>query len=150
AVARARRALACRHAFSGETVLLGRDFESREIGRVIASLDSDVGASLVLAGERGIGKTALLGYAKQRAGAVRVLSACGVSGERSLPFAGLHGLLRPILGLLPRIPARQAAALSAGFALMPETAIDQFAVAAGTLNLLAAAHNDSGLLVLVD
>ena len=131
-------------------MLLGRDPVCQEIDKVIASVGSDVGASLVLIGERGIGKTALLRYAEQRAGSVRALTACGVSAESSLPFAGLHGLLRPILGLLPHIPVRQASALSAGFALMPEAAVDEFAIAAGTLNMLAAARAEGPLLLLVD
>ena len=92
---------------AGETVLLGRDPECQEIDAVIANVRAHAGASLVLAGGTGIGKTTLLRYAAQRAGGARVLTTCGVSAEQSLPFAGLHGLLRPVLGLLEHIPARQ-------------------------------------------
>lgn len=103
-----------------------------------------------MTGETGIGKSALLRYAASKAGPARVLTACGVAAETALPFAGLHGLLRPVLEFLPRIPPRQAEALASGFALAPPIHIDLFAVAAGTLNLLAAVGRDDPVLVLVD
>jgi DNA-binding CsgD family transcriptional regulator len=135
---------------SGDTVLQGRDAERHEIDQIIAGLRSNSGASLVLTGDTGIGKTALVRYAADHAEPVRVLAARGVPAEAALPFAGLHGLLGPVLDFLPRIPARQAAALSAAFALSPATAVDLFAVAAGTLSLLATAGRDGPLLVLID
>jgi DNA-binding CsgD family transcriptional regulator len=135
---------------SGETVLLGRDSQRRAIDQVVSGIREHAGASLVLAGDTGTGKTALVEYAACQRGGARVLSARGVRAEASLPFAGLYGLLGPVLELLPRIPSRQAAALSAAFALSPSTSIDQFAVSAGTLRLLAVAGQEGPLLVLVD
>ena len=137
---------------SGERVLQGREPECQEIDEFVDGVAANVGASLILTGETGVGKTALLRYVARRASGVRVLAARGVRAEMELPFAGLHSLLGPVLGFLPRIPSRQAAALSAGLALSPGTNDDGFAVAAGTLNLLsaAAAAQNGPLLVLVD
>ena len=106
----------------------------------------------MLTGDVGMGKTALLGYAAERARDTRVLTAAGVPDETDLPFAGLHGLLRPLLPLLATIPERQRAALSAGLAVSCESTDDVFAVAAGTLTLLAgaAAAEDVPVLVIVD
>ena len=66
----------------------------------------------VVRGEAGIGKTALLGYAAARATDMRVLRATGVEAEHDLAFAGLHGLLWPIIDELPCLPEPQRAALS--------------------------------------
>ena len=79
-------------------MLLGRDAERAAIERLLA--DARVGTSgvLVISGEPGIGKSALLAYAAERAGGMRVLSARGFEGEASIPFAGLLELLRPVLG----------------------------------------------------
>jgi DNA-binding CsgD family transcriptional regulator/tetratricopeptide (TPR) repeat protein len=134
---------------SGEAVVHGRSLECAEIDTVIDKVRSAAGASLMLIGDTGLGKTTLLRYAAERAEGVRVLAARGVPAETGLPFAGLHGLLRPVLDLLPHIPTRQNAALSAGLALSPEPTDDVFAVAAGTLNLLAAAAAAGGMPVLV-
>jgi DNA-binding CsgD family transcriptional regulator len=145
----------------GEFGLQGRKFERHIIDQVVDGLRSRGGAtpggdtpgsgdSLLLLGEAGIGKSALLRYAADRAGDARVLATGGVPAEAALPFAGLHALLGPVLHLLPELPARQAAALSAAFALVPATGVDPFALAAGTFQLLAAAARERPLLVLVD
>jgi len=119
---------------------------------VVERIRAGTGASLLLIGDAGVGKTALLRYAADRAGGLRVLAAQGVSAESSLPFAGLHELLGPVLGGLPGLPPRQSEALAAGFALSPRAAEDVFAIGAGTLGLLtaAAAAGSAPVLVLVD
>ncbi|GLY05323.1 transcriptional regulator [Actinoplanes sp. NBRC 101535] len=103
-----------------------------------------------MTGGPGIGKTALLRYARHEATGVRVLSARGVRAEASMPFSGLHELLQPTLDLLPGIPARQAGALAAGLALSPAAGVDPLAVGAGTLSLLTAAGAGQPVLVIVD
>src|SRR5205085_9149644 len=106
----------------------------------------------VLAGEPGIGKTALLAYAEERARAaeMRILRARGIESEARVPFAGLLELLRPALGALDRIPAPQAAALEGALALRPATAQDRFAIGAATLSLLAALAEEAPVAALVD
>lgn len=105
---------------------------------------------LRLVGEPGQGKTALLADAEGRAQGMTVLRAKGVPSETHVPFAGLFELLRPVLGLLDRLPVPQARALEGALALRPGRAQDRFAVGAATLGLLAAVAEDTPLLVLVD
>ena len=131
-------------------MLLGRDAERAAIERLLA--DARVGTSgvLVVSGEPGIGKSALLAYAREHAGDMRVLAARGFEGEESIPFAALLELLRPVLGLIPRLPTPQAAALRAALALGPGVRAERLVIGAATLGLLAAAADERALCVLVD
>ena len=79
-------------------MLLGREAEQRVLDDLLRSARGGRSAVLVLHGEPGIGKTALLGYAADRAGDMTVLRCAGVEAEHEFPFAGLHQLLRPCLG----------------------------------------------------
>jgi predicted ATPase len=92
-------------------MLYGRDVERARIGALLDRARGDRSGVLVLRGEPGVGKTALLEDAIDRAADMRVLSARGVESESELPFAGLHQLVRPALHLGERLPAAQAAAL---------------------------------------
>jgi len=131
-------------------MLLGRADERREIEQALARARSGASAVLALAGEPGIGKTALLGYAAERAGGMRLLRARGIESEAQVPFGSLLELIRPALVLLDKIPAPQAAALEAALALRPAAAQDRFAVGAATLSLLAAYAEQVPVTVLVD
>src|SRR5438105_14670542 len=131
-------------------MLLGRERERQELDRVLATARSGRSAVLVLVGEPGIGKTALLEYAEEQAAGLRVLRARGIDSEAHVPFAGLLELLRPALGLLERIPPPQAAALEGALALRPGAVGERFAVGAATLSLLAAYAEESPVLLLVD
>ncbi len=131
-------------------MLLGRELEQRAVDRTLASARSGRSAVLALLGEPGIGKTALLGYARQRAHGLRVLGAHGTESETQLPFAALSELLRPALGLLPRIPPPQALALEGALALREARAVERFAVGVATLSLLAACADEDPLLLLID
>ena len=94
--------------------LLGRERECAVIDRVLADAGGGAGGALVVRGEAGIGKSAVLGYAVQQVAAgTLVLRADGVEAESDLAFAGLHGLLRPVLAHLRELPEPQAAALAA-------------------------------------
>ena len=80
--------------------LIGRERECAEIDRLLEQRRAGESAALVIRGEAGIGKSALLEYAAQRAAEMTVLRATGVEAESDLAFAGLYGLLRPVLGHL--------------------------------------------------
>jgi DNA-binding CsgD family transcriptional regulator len=131
-------------------MLLGRADERREIEQALARARSGASAVLALAGEPGIGKTALLGYAEQRSTGMRLLRARGIESETQVPFGSLLELVRPALMLLDQIPAPQTAALEAALALRPAAAQDRFAVGAATLSLLAAYAEQAPVTVLVD
>jgi DNA-binding CsgD family transcriptional regulator len=118
---------------------------------------------LVLRGEAGVGKSALLAWAAERAGDVAggmtVLCAAGVEAEVQLPFAALHQLLRPVLEHLGRLPAVQAAALRAAFGLAAapgdrglgsERPGDRFLLSVGVLSLLADAAEQRPVVCLLD
>ena len=105
----------------------------------------------MLRADAGLGKSALLDYAARQAYAFIVLRASGVEAESELDFAGLHSLVRPILGLLDEVPAPQREALSGAVGLLSAQATaDRFLVSAGVLSLLAAAAEQRPLLCLVD
>jgi DNA-binding CsgD family transcriptional regulator len=103
-----------------------------------------------LRGEVGVGKTALLGYAADRAVEMTVLRVTGVEVEFDLAFAGLHSLVRPIVDELPQLPGPQRAALAAALGLRAAEGADRFLVSAAVLSLLAAAAVDGPILCLVD
>jgi hypothetical protein len=92
--------------------LVGRERECAAIQGVLDRALASEGSALVVRGEPGIGKTALLEHAAQRAGEMMLLRATGVEAEADLAFAGLYGLARPILDNLDELPAVQRAALA--------------------------------------
>src|SRR5258707_2273292 len=119
-------------------MLLGRDLELIAIDQAMASARLGKSASLVIRGEPGIGKTALLEYAVGNAGSMRILSARGVEFEAGLPFAGLHELLRPALGLLDRLPPIHASALRSSLGLGRPTEADRLIIGAAVPGLISA------------
>ena len=104
---------------------------------------------LVIRGEAGIGKSALLDYAAGRAHGMLVLRATGVESESELPFAGLQQLLRPVLGAIERLPEAQAAALRAAIGIDSGTA-EHFLVSVAVLGFLAELAEERPLLAIVD
>jgi DNA-binding CsgD family transcriptional regulator len=133
----------------GQTVFVGREAELRRVTTLLDEARRGRSGMLVVAGDAGLGKTALLAEARALAADMRVLAATGVESESELPFASLHELLRPVLELLPRIPALQRRALAAALAL-EEGEPDTFAVGAATLSLLVEAAERSAVLVVLD
>jgi DNA-binding CsgD family transcriptional regulator len=131
-------------------MLLGREPERAAIEQLLA--DARVGTSgvLVVTGEPGIGKSALLAHAVENAAGMRVLSARGVEGEASIPFAGLLELLRPVLGHVEHLPAPQAAALRAALAIGPGVEGERLVIGAATLGVLASVAEEGPLCVLLD
>ncbi len=131
-------------------MLLGREREQREIELGLTRARSGTSATLALIGEPGIGKTALLDHAAERAAGMRLLRARGIESEAQIPFASLLELLRPALGVIERIPRPQAVALEGALALRPGRAQERFAVGAATLSLLAAYADECPVAVLID
>ena len=104
----------------------------------------------MLRGEPGIGKTALLRYAKEQASGMTVLEARGLEGEAQLAFSGLADLFRLARDQLESIPPVQSTALAGALGLGPSAAGDRFVVCAATLSLLAAAAEHKPVLAVVD
>ena len=131
--------------------LVGRE---RELGVLNALVDGvgDRGGALVVCGEPGIGKSALLAMANRRATdrGMLALTAAGVQSETHLPFAGLHQLLRPILAGAEGLPERQRVALLAAFGITDVVAPDLFLIALAALELLADTAARSPLLLIVE
>jgi DNA-binding CsgD family transcriptional regulator len=100
-------------------MLYGRRAECDALERLLADARRSRSGALVLRGEAGVGKSALLDHAAGRAEGMAVLRAAGVESEAELPFAALHQLLRPVLNLAGRIPETQAAALGGALGLEP-------------------------------
>jgi DNA-binding CsgD family transcriptional regulator len=130
--------------------LVGRERECAAIDRLLEASARGESRSLVLRGEAGIGKTALLTHAAESSGGRRVLRTAGVEAESDLGFAGLYGLLRPIVGKLRELPEAQAAALTGALGLGPSLGSARLLVSAATLSLLAAAADERPLLCLID
>ncbi|MBV8975620.1 MAG: AAA family ATPase, partial [Sinobacteraceae bacterium] len=131
-------------------MLLGRAVECARIDRLLSEAMTGRSGALLVWGEPGIGKTALLEYAVERAEGMAIVRARGVESETQVPFAGLLELLRPLLGELDRLPEPQAAALRGALGLGPAVEADRFILGAATLSVLAAAGERTPLLVLVD
>lgn len=110
------------------------------------------GSAVLVGGEPGIGKSALLDEVRRVAAArgFRVLSARAVPFEAQLPYAALHLLLQPLLGGIDRLPPAQRDALRAAFGLSDRTVPDPFLTALATLDLLCEHAADAPLLVLLD
>jgi DNA-binding CsgD family transcriptional regulator len=130
--------------------LLGRAHECAAVDRLLEGVRRGRSGSLVVRGEAGIGKTALLAYAAEQASDMTVLAVTGVEGESDLAFAGLHGLLLPIVDALDGVPGPQREPLAAALGLAPGEGRDRFLVSAGVLSLLAAAAESRPILCLVD
>lgn len=114
-------------------MLRGRQAEQAAIDDLLARM----GGAIVVRGEPGIGKSALLAHAAERAQGVRVLRAVGAEGETELAFATLHQLLQPVLDGVDALPAPQAGALRAAFGLQEHGSPDRFLVAMAALTLLS-------------
>src|SRR5688572_26811641 len=131
-------------------MLLGRERERSLIEGLMSGARVGQSAVLVLTGEVGIGKSALLEDAAASATGMRLLRATGTESEAEVPFGALLQLLRPALVHLDRIPAPQADALATDLALRPGTGSDRFAIGAATLSLLSRFAEDQPLAVVVD
>ncbi|MFJ4624418.1 AAA family ATPase [Streptomyces sp. NPDC088812] len=130
--------------------LLGRRHECGVLDHVVADAREGRGQVLVLRGEPGVGKSALVEYLTRSASGFQVLRAAGVESEMELAFAGLHQLCMPVLGHIDRLPGPQHDALAIAFGLRDGSAPDRFLVGLAVLSLLAEAAEDRPLLCVVD
>ncbi|GAA0228770.1 LuxR family transcriptional regulator [Cryptosporangium japonicum] len=128
---------------------MGRQEEARRLDELIAAARTGPGGVLVLRGEAGIGKSALLDHARRAATGFRIVDASGAEFENVLPYAALHQLCAPFLEHLADLPDQHRDALRVVFQSAPGAA-DLFRVGLATLNLLAAAAREQPLLCLVD
>src|SRR5919201_869920 len=115
-------------------MLVGREVERARIDRLLEAARDGTSGTLLIQGEPGIGKTALLDYAVSRAEAMTVVRTLGIESEAELEFSGLLDVCRPLLDHLDEIPERQAAALRAALGLDGAAELDRFAVGAATLS----------------
>jgi DNA-binding CsgD family transcriptional regulator len=130
--------------------LAGRGSQGARLDQLLADARAGQSGVLVLRGEPGIGKTALLGYAAESASGFQVARAAGVESEMELPFAGLHQLCGPMLGGLGRLPSPQRDALGTAFGLNAGAQPDRFLVGLAVLSLLSDTAEERPLLCLID
>ena len=131
-------------------MLYGRATESALLDRLLDGAREARGGALVLRGEPGIGKSALLEHVVGTAGDFQVLRARGVESERDLPFAALHRIVQPVLDHTAKVPAAQREALHGALGLGRVVGADRFLVALALLSLLAEIAGDRPVLCLVD
>ena len=131
-------------------VFLGRAGERDVLDRLLETVRGGQSAVLVIRGEAGIGKTALVRYAAREAAGFRVAQIAGVEAEMELPFAGLHRLCSPMLSRLDALPDPQQNALRVAFGISSGDAPDRFLAALAALTLLAEVAEERPLLCLVD
>src|SRR3954453_1735469 len=130
--------------------LLGRHSESTPLDRLADVVGAGESRALVIRGDPGMGKTALLEYVVERATGCRVARATGVQAEMELAFAGLHQLCAPMLDRLGRLPGPQRDALGSAFGLAAGHAPDRFLVGLAVLSLLAEVSEERPLVCVVD
>jgi DNA-binding CsgD family transcriptional regulator len=130
--------------------LRGRASESERLRGLISAVQSGTSQVLVLRGEPGVGKTALLEYTSELAAGFRCIQVAGVQSDMELAFAGLQQLCAPLLNHLDELPEPQREALNVAFGRGVGAAPDRFLVGLAVLSLIAAAANDQPLLCIVD
>ena len=131
-------------------MLIGRQREREILDRLLATVRAGRSATLVLRGEPGIGKSALLDYAVEASTDLRILRALGVESEMELAFAALHQLCAPVLDLRQRLPAPQRETLATLFGLGASTTPDRLLIGVAVLGLLSEAASERPLLCVVD
>ena len=136
--------------FEPVPALLDREGERAAVDGLLGDLRSGRGRALVVRGEAGVGKSALLEYLAGAAAGMRVVRAVGVESEMELAFAGLHQLCAPLLDWLEGLAAVQRDALAVALGLRAGVAPDTFLVGLAVLTLLAEAGEERPLLCVVD
>jgi DNA-binding CsgD family transcriptional regulator/tetratricopeptide (TPR) repeat protein len=135
----------------GQETLRGRRAESAQLDAMVAAIRGGESRTLVVRGEAGVGKTALMRYAIATAGDdVAVVRAVGVESEMELAFASLHQLCAPLLVGLDRLPAPQREALRIVFGLAAGPPPDRFLIGLAVLSLLSDAAEERPLLCAID
>ncbi|MDH6677066.1 DNA-binding CsgD family transcriptional regulator [Rhodococcus sp. LBL1] len=135
---------------SGRSELRGRGAECEILNRLLVDVRSGGSRALVMRGEAGIGKTALLDHLVRSAGGCRIVRAVGIESEMELAYAGLHQLCAPIVGSFDSLPEPQREALGTAFGLRTGGTPDRFHVGLAVLTLLADAARAQPLVCVVD
>jgi predicted ATPase len=131
-------------------VLRGRASECAQLDELLAAARDGRSRALVLRGEAGIGKTALIDYVAAGAHDLRVLRTEGVESEMELPFAALHQFGAPLLGHVDALPGLQRDALLTAFGLGPGSRADAFLLGLAVLTLFSNVAESQPLICLVD
>lgn len=134
----------------GRLGLRGRDPERELLDALLTDVRGGASRVLVVRGEAGIGKSALLDYLMAGASGCRVARVCGVESEAELAFAGLHQLCAPFLNRLDTLPVPQRDALGTAFGLSSDAEPDRFRVGLAVLTLLADVADKQPLVCVVD
>ena len=132
------------------TELTGRHAECDMLDRLVAAVRAGDSRTLVVRGEPGMGKTALLEYLAGQASDCRVVRAVGIQSEMELTFAVLHQLCAPMLDRLERLPAPQRDALRTAFGLSAGVAPDRFLIGLAALGLMSELAGERPLVCIVD
>jgi DNA-binding CsgD family transcriptional regulator len=130
--------------------LLGRARERGVIAQLVAGVRAGQSQALVLRGEAGAGKTALLRLVPEAAEGCTIVWASGVESEMELAFAGLHSFCAPMLDRLDHLPEPQRDALSTAFGLSTGPPPDRFLVGLAVLSLLAESAEEQPLVCIID
>src|SRR5215470_5604727 len=130
--------------------LLGRRSECAALDRLVASVRAGPSQALVLRGEAGVGKSALLEYLARRASGCGIARAVGIESEMELAYAGLQQLCAPFADRVDRLPGPQRDALSTAFGLRDGEVPARFLVGLAVLGLLSDAAEDQPLICIVD
>lgn len=130
--------------------LVGRRAECEALDQLVTDVLDGASRVLVLRGDVGVGKSALLGYLSDRVTGWRVVSAVGAESEMELAYSGLHQLCAPLLDHLGELPPPQRDALATVFGLSPGSAPDRFLVGLATLTLMARAAQQQPLACIID
>ena len=130
--------------------LVDRRAESARLNALLTEAKSGASSAVVIRGEAGIGKTALLDHLVGLSEGFRLVRAAGVESEMELPFSALHLVCAPFLDRLERLPVPQREALSTAFGLQEGKPADRFMVGLGVLTLLGEAAEKRPLVCLVD
>lgn len=130
--------------------LLDRTNEREVLDRLLQDVRGGQSAVLVIRGEAGIGKTALLRYVAGQASGFRVAQVAGAEAEMELPFAGIQQLCVPVLDCLDALPQPQQDALNVALGIAPGQVPDRFLIGLAVLGLLSAAAEEQPLLCLVE
>ncbi|WP_218825687.1 helix-turn-helix transcriptional regulator [Streptosporangium subroseum] len=130
--------------------LLGRQAECEALDRLLTAVRAGQSRTLVIRGEAGVGKSALLEHLTESASGCRVVRVAGVQSEMELAFAALHSLCAPMLDLLDGLPGPQRDALGTAFGLRAGPVPDRLLVGMAVLSLLAAAADERPLVCVID
>ena len=130
--------------------LHGREVECAAVLSLLDDARAGRSDALVVRGQAGVGKSALLEYAAVHAEGMRVLRGSGVDSEAELAFAALHQIMRPGLDYMNELPAPQAEALAGAFGIAPAAEADRFLISVAVLSVLSELAEESPVLCLLD